>query len=277
MSKHPDFKALEASRPPWDESSPPVHFTRTVDPSWTLGSGPNRLHPPSSASSSHTIIDPYAPDRPPQANYKLLVSAIVPRPIALISSQRSDGTAQNLAPFSYFNVVGHDPPLYIVGFTSDAGPGAKDTLRNVLESKEAVINLVCETFIEAANAASIDAPYGVSEWSLTGLTPLQDCQTVRCPRVAQAVFSIEVKLDSFKEYESRATPGRKSSTVVTFEGTRFWVRDDALNESKTLIDPSVLRPMSRLGGISYGRTTEALELQRPRYQDHDAAGKAQQT
>ncbi|RDA94801.1 hypothetical protein CP533_4249 [Ophiocordyceps camponoti-saundersi (nom. inval.)] len=272
MSKHPDFKTLEASRPQWEESSPPVHVTRTVSPSWTLGSGPNKLHPSTASSKSHTSIDPYGPDRAPQANYKLLVSAIVPRPIALISSQRSDGSALNLAPFSYFNVVAHDPPLYVVGFTSDAGPGAKDTLRNVVESKEAVINLVSETFIEAANAASINAPYGVSEWSLTGLTPVRDCQTVAAPRVAEAVFSIEVKLDSYKEYESKATPGRKSSTVVTFEGTRFWVRDDALNEEKTLIDPSVLRPMSRLGGISYARTTEVLELQRPRYEDHHTAG-----
>ncbi|KAF4580924.1 FMN-binding split barrel [Ophiocordyceps camponoti-floridani] len=210
---------------------------------------------------------------PPPANYKLLVSAIVPRPIALISTRRADG-AENLAPFSYFNVVGHDPPLYVVGFTSDAGPNAKHTLRNAIETGEAVINIISETFAEAANASSIDAPYGVSEWPLTGLTPLHDCQTVSCPRVKEAVFSIEVKLDSYKEYESRATPGKKSSTVVTFEGTRFWVRDDATDESKTLVDPSVLRPMSRLGGISYARVTEVLELQRPKYQDHLDAEKA---
>lgn len=93
--------------------------------------------------------------------------------------------------------------------------------------------------IEAANATSIDSPYGVSEWVVSGLTPVRDAQTVRCARVGEAVVSIEAKLDYVREYESRDTPGKISTTVVIVEGTRFWVREDAVNEERSLVDLSV--------------------------------------
>lgn len=70
-----------------------------------------------------------------------------------------------------------------------------------------------------------------------------------------------------KEFESKATPGRKTGVLAIIEGTRFWVREDAINEDKNLIDPAILRPMSRLGGITYARTTEGLELPRPEFDE----------
>ncbi|KAL8675634.1 MAG: hypothetical protein Q9224_007452, partial [Gallowayella concinna] len=142
---------------------------------------------------------------------------------------------------------------------------AKDSLRNLVDTGECVINIVSEHFIEAANATSINAPYGISEWSLTGLHPAS-CTTVKASRVKEAVFSVEGKLLETKEYESRATPGKKTGVLAIIEGTRFWVREDAINEDKNLIDPTlygpqILRPMSRLGGITYGRTTEGRSSQ----------------
>ncbi|KJZ70165.1 hypothetical protein HIM_10449 [Hirsutella minnesotensis 3608] len=264
---HPDFKKVEASRPPWNEASA-FRFTRTVDPDWAFGDGANRLHrqPAGSTRREHVAIDPYADGRPDAFNYKLLISAVVPRPIAFLSTRGADGRGANLAPFSYFNVVCHDPPLFVVGFSCAAeGAAVKDSLRNLVETREAVVNVIGEPFVEAANATSIDAPYGASEWAVSGLTPVHDCQTVKCARVAEAVFSVEVRLDSVKEYQSRARPGTTSGTVVVLEGTRFWVRQDALNEDQNLVDPAILRPISRLGGITYGRTTEAIELQRPKF------------
>ncbi len=79
----------------------------------------------------------------------------------------------------------------------------------------------------------------------------------------EAVFSIEGKLFSTQEFESRATPGNKTGVLAIIEGVRFWVREDAINKDKNIIDPAVLRPMSRLGGITYGRTVEACEIPRP--------------
>lgn len=234
---HPDFKQVEASRPAWDASST-VRYSQTADPDWTFGSGSNSTDAGGSGKK-HVAIDPYEDGRPAVFNYKLLISSITPRPIAFLSTRSADGTSTNLAPFSYFNVVNHDPPLFVVGFSSDAAKGAKDSLRNISETGECVINIISEHFVEAANATSINAPYGASEWDVSGLTPAGDCETVKCARVAEAVVSIEAKLDTLKEYESRATPGKKTGSVAILEGTRFWVREDALNEDKNLVDPAV--------------------------------------
>jgi len=111
-------------------------------------------------------------------------------------------------------------------------------VKNLTESGECVINIISEHFIEAANACSVNAPYGESEWSLSGLTPASS-STVKASRVKEAIFSIEGKLESTKEFESRATPGKKTGVLAIIEGTRFWVREDAINEDKNLIDPAV--------------------------------------
>ena len=128
-----------------------------------------------------------------------------------------------------------------------------------------------EHFLEAANATSINAPHGVSEWALSGLTPAPSTN-VRCSRVKESIFSIEGKLFSTQEFESRATPGKKTGVLAIIEGIRFWAREDALNEDKNLIDPAILRPMSRLGGIMYGRTVEGCELARPDFDAKQESG-----
>lgn len=357
---HGDFEAVEASRPAWTPSSG-LRFTKTVAPDWKFGDGANRLRheqqqmqeqkkkqqgrdeggkdkgkDPDAASSRHVPIDPHADGRPAAFNYKLLISAVVPRPIGFVSTRSADGTSENLAPFSYFNLINHDPPLFVLGFScgTAAVDGAKDSLRNLLETEQCVIGIISESFLEAANATSVDAPYGVSEWLVSGLTPVRDCHTVRCARVHEAVFSIEARLVMVKEWDSKARPGRKSGTMVVVEGTRFWARQDALNEEQNLVDPSVsvslffhsfilflfilscsknsssplsfcrvskgqndghgaricadrpslspffltlatlqiLRPVSRLGGITYGRVTEAVEIPRPSF-EKDVGGR----
>lgn len=177
------------------------------------------------------------------------------------------GKSTNLAPFSYTSVINHDPPLFTIGFAGGFS-NAKDTLTNLAATKECTINIISEHFLEAANATSINAPHGVSEWALSGLTPAP-CKEVKCSRVKEAIFSVEGKLFSTQEFESRATPGKKTGVLAIIEGTRFWVREDALNEDRNLIDPAILRPMSRLGGIIYGRTTEGCELPRPDYTEKE--------
>ena len=150
------------------------------------------------------------------------------------------------------------------------------------------MNTVSEHFIEAANATSINAPYGVSEWSLTGLHPAP-CTFVKAPRVKESVFATECRLVEVKEWESRAHPGKKSGVTVILEGINFWVREDAINVDRNMIDlevynlpytgvafadshSQILRPMSRLGGISYARTVEGIELLRPNYDKVVAEG-----
>ncbi|RFU28495.1 hypothetical protein B7463_g7828, partial [Scytalidium lignicola] len=250
-SQHPDFKKL------------------SPDSGWTFGAGANHTQANTSASAAtakHIFVDPYAPDRTLISNYKLLVGAIVPRPIAFISTRARDGTSENLAPMSFFQLINVDPPLFVIGIVSPL-TDAKDTLRNLLETSECVINIISEGFVEAANATSIDTPYGVSEWDVSGLTPMYDCQTVSCARVKESVFSIEAKLESVREFNSRINLGSKSGSMVIVEATRFWAREDAINEDKTNLDLAVLRPVSRLGGVMYGRMTEVFELLRPGFEN----------
>jgi flavin reductase (DIM6/NTAB) family NADH-FMN oxidoreductase RutF len=231
---HPDFKAVEAGREPFDKSHE-WNLKQTVKPNWKLGDGANDNG--ESINIPHVEIDPYEEGRPAIFNYKLLISGIIPRPIGFISTRSKDGKSTNLAPFSYTQVVNHDPPLFIVGYAGGFDH-AKDSLRNLQDSGDCVINMISEHFIEAANSTSINAPYGVSEWALSGLTPAP-CTTVKASRVKEAVFSIEGKLESLREFESRGTPGKKTGVLAVIEGTRFWVREDAINDDKNLIDPAV--------------------------------------
>ncbi|KAH8879141.1 hypothetical protein GQ53DRAFT_672776 [Thozetella sp. PMI_491] len=266
---HGNFKEVEASRPLFDRSAE-FHWTQTVQPEWTYGSGGNDSDP-AAKTAKHVSIDPFDPARPARLNYKLLIGAVVPRPIAFLSTVSKDGTSTNLAPFSFFNMMGHDPPIFVVGFASSVA-AAKDSLRNLIESGECVINIISEGYVEAANSTSVNAPYGVSEWDVSGLTPVHDCQEVKAARVKEAIFSIEGKLDSYREIESRSKPGSKSTTIATIEGVRFWAREDAINADRDMLDPKVLRPVGRLGGVSYGRTTQAFELLRPDF-EKDLGGK----
>ncbi|KAI4213830.1 MAG: hypothetical protein LQ351_003524 [Letrouitia transgressa] len=259
---HPDFEKVQASRPDW-HSEATWSFTKTKKPDWKLGDGANDGG--QSIMKQHVQIDPYEAGRPAVFNYKLLISAIVPRPIGFVGTISADGKSTNLAPFSYTQMINHDPPLFIIGF-SGGFSNAKDTLTNLSATKECTINIISEHFLEAANATSINAPHGVSEWALSGLTPAT-CTDVKCSRVKEAVFSVEGALVSTQEFESRATPGKKTGVLAIVEGTKFWVREDALNEERNGVDPAVLRPMSRLGGITYGRVIEGCEIPRPDYQE----------
>ncbi|KAH0847721.1 hypothetical protein AYO21_07708 [Fonsecaea monophora] len=271
---HGDFAQVQASRPDWDESRT-WQFTKTRNPEWTYGSGGGSANASSTAKEQrqHISIDPYAADRQPVQNYKLLISGIIPRPVGFLSTRSADGTSTNLAPFSYTQVFNHDPPIFGVGFAGGLD-AAKDSLRNLLATGECVINIISEDFVEAANACSIDLPYGQSEWGVSGLTPAPS-DLVKCSRVKESVFSVEGKLVSTQEFESRSpkTPGKKTGVLAVIEGVRFWVREDAINDDRSIIDPAILRPVARLGGITYARVLDGFELPRPVLKDEKEQGK----
>ncbi|RMZ70828.1 flavo oxygenase [Pyrenophora seminiperda CCB06] len=268
---HGDFKAVEASRPPFDKTAS-FHYTQTAKPDWQPGFGPNDA---SCLQKNHRSIDPYEEGRPVVNNYKLLISAIVPRPIGFVSTISADGNSTNLAPFSYFNLVNHDPPMFVIGFAGGMDK-AKDTLKNLVDTKEAVVNIISEEYAEAANFTSINAPEGISEWAFSGLHA-EKSKYVKPDRVKEAVFSIEVKLVNTVEWTSKnpATPNKKTGVTVFVEGVNFWAREDAIDEQSMLVDAAVslhkrlkvLKPISRLGGITYARVTQAFELPRPDYEE----------
>lgn len=257
IDKVADFQKTQASRPDFDRCKK-IEVTKHPNPEWTYGQGV-QTH---DASLNHREIDPYDSDRPMVNNYRLLVAGIAPRPVGFVSTISGDGKSKNLSPFSYFQVIDHDPPMFIVGFSSRPGR-EKDTYRNLKETGECVINSVSENMIEAVNASSIDAPYGVSEWEVSGLHEAPT-STVKPSRVQESVFSIEAKVVDIKEFVN-FSEGMSVAGLVLLKATRFWVREDATNSDASHIDLEKLRPIGQLGGISYGRILSTFELPRSRW------------
>lgn len=255
---HGDFKQVEESRP--DFNGKIWKYTKVPDPNWRPGNGANDS---SQVSKTKIELDPYSGDRNPVDNYKLLISAITPRPIGFISTVGSNGT-RNLSPFSYFNFVNHDPPIFTVGFSSPKS-NPKDTLKNLLETEECTVNIISEWFIEAANYTCLNAPYEIDEWELSGLTPMESSK-VKAPHVKESAFSVECKLVHTHEWTSRANPLKKTGSLCILEGINFHIGANVVNEDLNNIDISKLKPVSRLGGITYGRVIEGFELPRPNYE-----------
>lgn len=148
---HPDFKGVETSRPAWQSERSGWTYTKIVNPDWKFGDGGNDGG--ASLEKEHIEINPYAEGRPATFNYKLLISAIVPRPVGFLSTVGQDGIVlsvgssslfapltetgtSNLAPFSFMNMINYDPPLFTVGFTGCGIDNAKDTLKNLIDTGE---------------------------------------------------------------------------------------------------------------------------------------------
>ncbi|KAL0258450.1 hypothetical protein SLS55_005943 [Diplodia seriata] len=256
VDKVRDFDKTLAKRPDFDHSNTPIEVTKSPDPNWDYGKGVCGSDP----LAKHVEVDPYAADRPMVNNYRLLISGIAPRPIGFISTVAGDGTTKNLSPFSYFQLIDHDPPMFIVGFSSRPGR-EKDTFRHLKETGECVINAVSENMIEAVNATAIDAPYGVSEWDVSGLHEAPT-STVKPARVRESVFSIEGKAIDVKEFRDHQREGMSVAGLVLVKATRFWVREDAADADVSHIDLDKLRPLGQLGGMSYGRVTSTFEFPR---------------
>jgi flavin reductase (DIM6/NTAB) family NADH-FMN oxidoreductase RutF len=193
--------------------------------------------------------------------YKLMTGIIVPRPIALVSTMSREGVA-NLAPFSFFCGVGSNPPTVLFCPTLRAGASAeagerKDTLRNVEETGEFVINVVSEAIAAAANAASAEVPPEVDEFPLSGLTPIPS-QAVRPSRVAESPAQMECKLLQVI-YTGHAP---SSGVIVLGEVVRFHVREELVENFR--VDPTGLDAVGRMAGNTWVRTRDRIELVRPK-------------
>ena len=124
--------------------------------------------------------------------YKLVIGTILPRPIAWVSTMSKAGEL-NLAPFSYFTVASTNPLTLLFCPQNSRDNLKKDTLRNVYEVPEFVINLTNEETAEAMNCTATTLPHGYSEFEYAGLTPVAS-QTISVPRVAEAPVAFECKL-----------------------------------------------------------------------------------
>jgi flavin reductase (DIM6/NTAB) family NADH-FMN oxidoreductase RutF len=198
------------------------------------------------------------PDELPHRElYRILISAVAPRPIAWVSTLNNGHL--NLAPFSFFNVVCAKPPL--LGFSPslrlvDGQPAPKDTLQNIRETGEFVVNLVTFAVAEAMNLTSGDYESSVNEFELAKLTT-RPSQVVRPPQVAESPVSFECKLNRIIDFGT-APP---SGSLVIGEIVCVHLEDSVLKEG--LLDPDSLDLIGRMGGMQYSRTTPRFELKRP--------------
>jgi len=199
------------------------------------------------------------------AMYKLLIGSVVPRPIAWVSSVDADGV-RNLAPFSYFMAITHDPPT--VAFSSgprgaDIGGGVrgkKDTLHNVEVTCEFVVNVVDDALAAQMNVTSGDYPPEVDEFTQAGLAAAPSVK-VRAPRVAAAPVSMECRL-------VRVIPvGNLPHHLVMGEIVHLHVRDDVYDVATGRIDMHRLRPVGRLAGHLYTHVHDIFEMKRPAADD----------
>ena len=192
--------------------------------------------------------------------YNLMISGISPRPIAFVSSQDSDGN-DNLAPFSYFNAFGSNPP--ILGF-SPANSGRtgkqKDTLLNIRESKEFTVSIVNHDMVEQVSLSSCEYDRSVDEFIKSGFLK-KDSSLINPPGVLNSPFIMECKL--YNIIELGGNPG--SGNLILGEIICFHIKEDVLNDNNE-IDPYKLDPIARLGYNFYSRSKGGLfEVFKPRH------------
>jgi len=191
------------------------------------------------------------------SKYKLLIGSVVPRPIAFVSTIDAKGNG-NLAPFSFFNGVSTEPLAIMFSVTQKSDGSDKDTWKNIRETKEFVVNSVNEWMIQAVNQCSAEYPNGVNEMKEVGLTAIAS-ETIKPPRVKESSIQMECKLYNFMQV-GKGGPG--SAHVIVGEVLKIHIDKDAYHDGK--IDLEKLKPISRLAGFGYGKTTEMFEIPRPK-------------
>lgn len=215
-----------------------------------------------SASPGHTPMLSFDPARhDPRQMYKLMTGIIVPRPIALVSTVDANGIA-NLAPFSFFAGVGSVPPAVLFcpalrSVGSREPGGRKDTLHNVEDTREFVVNVVSDAIAAQANATSSEVPPEVDEFELGRLTPVAS-EVVRPARVAESPAQMECRL--LQVIYTGHAPG--SGVIVLGEIVRFHIREDLFDDFR--VDPAGLDAVGRMAGNTWVRTRERIEFIRPK-------------
>jgi flavin reductase (DIM6/NTAB) family NADH-FMN oxidoreductase RutF len=193
---------------------------------------------------------------PKQDGYKLLISTVVPRPIALATTVDSAGNV-NAAPFSFFNAVSSVPPVVVLGISpgSAGGDGYKDTERNIRDSGEFVVNLVDEALAEQMNICAVDFPAGTGELEKAELTALPSIG-VRPPRIAQSPVS----------FECRRVAGvslRPRSTLEIGRVIHIHIRDDLVDPEKAYVHTEKMHLIGRMHGRGwYARTSDLFLMDR---------------
>lgn len=190
------------------------------------------------------------------AVYQMLVGLVTPRPIAWVTTLSKSGVV-NLAPFSFFNAFGANPPVVVFSPTLKRDGGKKDTLINIEANGEFVINASTEQHADLINMSSKMLLPDESEVDMTGLSTLQS-DKVKPPRLADVPFALECKVMQIIPVGT----GAISANLVIGEIVMMHI-DDAVLDPKGQPDPRKIKAIARLGGEFWCRTQDLFQLERP--------------
>jgi flavin reductase (DIM6/NTAB) family NADH-FMN oxidoreductase RutF len=204
------------------------------------------------ASMNYHVFDAASIDH--RQAYRLCVGSIVPRPIAWVSSIDPHGVA-NLAPFSFFTLVSHFPPMISIS-VGERESRAKDTAANIEATKGFVVHTVVDGWEEAMNDSAANYAPEQNEFDEIGLETVPS-DLVGAPRIKGAPVAMECTWDRTLVF------GDEWRTYCVIGEIRRWhIREDLLTENK-YIDPYKLAPVGRLGGPRYCRTHDIFEMNPP--------------
>lgn len=176
-------------------------------------------------------------------NYKLLIGSVIPRPVAVVTT-KSVNDIVNIAPFSYFNIVSSNPPILSLAIQRKQDT-VKDTAKNILETREAVIHILDEDNVEEANKTAANLPNKESELHLTELT-LTDSAIISVPALTEAKVRFETTLYEHVEIRNK---NKVTADLFLLEVQKYHLNETVYDEKTGRIDPRELNAISRLAGM----------------------------
>jgi flavin reductase (DIM6/NTAB) family NADH-FMN oxidoreductase RutF len=187
----------------------------------------------------------------PRERYKLLIGAVVPRPIALVTTISRDGIV-NAAPFSFFNCLSADPAILALGVEYRPSGPQKDTGRNVRETLAFTVNIVSDAMAEAMNACAVPFAPGIDELVQAGFTA-RPGTAVPCPSIAEAPAAFECR--------QHTTLGiGNSREIILGEVLHAHFAPGLVDPATLHVDPAALDALGRMGGHGYARTRDRFDL-----------------
>ena len=182
--------------------------------------------------------------------YKLLIGTVIPRPIALVTTLGLDGRA-NAGPFSFFNVLTHDPAIVAIGVENHADMRFKDTARNIRETEEFTVHIADYAMVQKMEVCAIKFGPEVDELAEAGLTTVTG-EMVRSPRILEAPAALECRRTMTLEIS-------RAREIILGEVLGVFVRDDLVND-RLHVDQHGMDAVGRLGGHSYSRIRDQFEI-----------------
>ncbi|MBL4800446.1 MAG: flavin reductase family protein [Emcibacter sp.] len=194
--------------------------------------------------------------------YKLINSTITPRPIAWVTTLSADGV-RNAAPYSFFNAVGAEEPMVVLGLLKDPRTGGmKNTATNIVETGEFVVNMVCEDDVEIMNMTSIDAPSELDELTYANIETIPSIH-IKPERIASSPVSFECRCLKSLDIGTK-------QTIIIGEVLMAHIKDEfILDKKKLYLDTPAMKLIGRVHGSGwYARTSDLFKIDRvPPYKE----------